>query len=556
MRMVTSTLLLAALLCAPASAQEAVVGQVIGFQDTLSLRVGDEIVHLGPGSPGYAIPAGIQAAVLAGKADLLVGSAFVKAGAGDAFVIVDSAGRAGLRVVSGVVEAQLPDGTRVDYAAGQFLPAAAAAALPAPYQPPMPAAVEPPPAAAPEAPPFDPLEALGRAFSGLSQLSRPEFKVVFDVHPYYKLEQMYDSNIYMTPPNRADGSKVGSGVVGSWITTNNLGLNFKAPLNRRHMLDGGYDASIVNYARQASGNNTVKQAVSAGYGYDGLKGVKARLSEKYLSTTDPAFSELVGREHRYQNNLDGTLDISRSRYFTYGFEGGHGWSKYINPDLAAMLNRWEAYGGLKVGVKVQPKTQVYTAYRRSVIHYTAGRAADSKSDQIGLGLDGTLTSKLKALVDLRYDRMRFDAQPAAGPKSVGNMVGTLQVNYKPSDRTNASLAFGRTLNVSTFANNDYYVATTLRLNASHTYHKVTFGLAGAFETDRYKEPAVSKASSPGTPGTLRRDDLYSAGFTVDWRVRNWMALGTSYQHMQRNSIFSGEFNYVDHHTAMFMKLSF
>jgi len=68
MRMVTSTLLLAALLCAPASAQEAVVGQVIGFQDTLSLRVGDEIVHLGPGSPGYAIPAGIQAAVLAGKA--------------------------------------------------------------------------------------------------------------------------------------------------------------------------------------------------------------------------------------------------------------------------------------------------------------------------------------------------------------------------------------------------------------------------------------------------------------------------------------------------------
>jgi len=94
----------------PACAQEQPApAQVVGFAGALTLRVNGEVVKLGPGSTGYAIPFGAQAAVLAGEAQILVGGALAKAGAGARFAVELSSGQARLAVLSGAVEAVSSD---------------------------------------------------------------------------------------------------------------------------------------------------------------------------------------------------------------------------------------------------------------------------------------------------------------------------------------------------------------------------------------------------------------------------------------------------------------
>ena len=93
----------------PACAQEPPASaQVVGFAGALTLRVNGEVVELGPGSTGYAIPLGAQAAVLAGEAQILVGGTLAKAGAGARFVVELSSGQARLAVLSGTAEAVSP----------------------------------------------------------------------------------------------------------------------------------------------------------------------------------------------------------------------------------------------------------------------------------------------------------------------------------------------------------------------------------------------------------------------------------------------------------------
>ena len=110
---------------------EGAAAQVVGFVDALTLRVDGEVVELGPGSPGYDIPSGAKATVLAGEAQILVGGALAKAGAGASFAVEQSSGQTRLAVLSGVVEAASSDNASpVPYAAGQVFPSSVTASAP------------------------------------------------------------------------------------------------------------------------------------------------------------------------------------------------------------------------------------------------------------------------------------------------------------------------------------------------------------------------------------------------------------------------------------------
>ncbi len=60
------------------------------------------------------------------------------------------------------------------------------------------------------------------------------------IHPYYQFTQIYDSNIYLVPRNHPNGTQVGGGVVGSWITRNELALELELPWRRLHNFKAGY----------------------------------------------------------------------------------------------------------------------------------------------------------------------------------------------------------------------------------------------------------------------------------------------------------------------------
>ncbi|MFH1724128.1 MAG: outer membrane beta-barrel protein [Elusimicrobiota bacterium] len=520
--------------------------QVIGFSDKLLLEVDKRPVRLAPGSSGYSLPSGARASIVEGDALLLVEETLVRADKGDSFTFLIAEGEGHMLVHAGEVEVTPRGAAAVGVGAGQFVPLTGpkAGELPAPLRPPLPE--EPAPPAA-----WDPLAGLARAFDKMARFKKPELRLVIEVHPYYGLRQTYDSNIYLVPPDRANGARTGGGVRSSWITQNNLGADFAVPFNRRNRLDVVYDSKLTTYSRQPKANNSVDQLIKVAFAHKGRRGVSMRAWETYLNTEDPAFSELVARKRRTKADLGVSVDHARSRRFVYKLSGLHVLHKYLDPSLSSNLNRFELSIEGEAGIRLQPKTRLFAAYGRQIIHYSAGARKHSKSHRFGLGVDGRLTAKLSGRVQADAQLRRYDYAPAGGDRDVRNLLTSVQLVYAPGSRTNVRIGAFRRINEATFSSNRYYVATGASLGASHTYHKLKVSIDGSLQTDRYPESSTVSGESAN-----RRDDLYGGTLSADYAVRRWLSTGIAYGRRQRHSRFSGQFNYKDDRTSFNLRVMF
>ncbi|TBR21716.1 hypothetical protein EPO15_09575, partial [bacterium] len=494
-------LLAATLLGAPALRAAEPGIAIVGFGDYLWLRVDGRTVALEPGSAAYEIPSGARTVVSQGAATLLARDALLRVDAGDDFSVSPVDGQLRLLVNSGAVEVSVPGRPVVMVAAGRFaaltgpeagtLPGTAAVMPPAVPVAAIPTApVTPPPAPEPPPPPsgeWDPLAALASGFNRLSSLRSPELKLVLELHPFYRITETYDTNIYLVPKERAGAARVGGGVVGSWITVNELGTTWKLPMSKSSTLRGNYSARASNYSSQGRTNNAVDQTVSGGYDYTGRKGVLASLTDTYVNTEDPAFSEQVARQRRMSNEIAGSLDVEHSRRLFTRLNGRHQISKYLDPTLARSLNRYEAAVGADFGVRVAPKTRVYVSYVRELTHYSAGRADNSTSHRIGLGVNGRLTSKLAGRVqgDLHY--RRYSGGSSNLKRTTTNFLAAVDLTYKATRRLDGRFGLWRALQETTFGANRYYIATGARLGLTQTFRKWALSADGSFETSRYPE---------------------------------------------------------------------
>ena len=56
--------------------------------------------------------------------------------------------------------------------------------------------------------------------------------------------------------------------------------------------------------------------------------------------------------------------------------------------------------------------------------------------------------------------------------------------------------------------------------------------------------------------SYRRDDLYQGGIWAEYDIQQWLSTGLSYVYRERDSTFSGEFNYQDSQVAWNAALKF
>lgn len=547
---------------------------IVSFGDYLWLRVDGKAVALEPGTAAYEIPVGARASVAQGAATMLLSDTLVRADAGDDFTTTYADGQVRLLVNAGAVEVSAPGRPPVLVEAGRFLPltgpqagllpgtVSAATPPPAAAQPylpvepaapvPAPVPAAPPPAVpvAPQAGDWDPLSALAAGVSKLSALGRPEFRLVLELHPFYRLTETYDSNIYLVPPDKPDGRRTGGGVVGSWITTNELGTAWKLPFSKRSELRGLYSAKATNYSKQSKTNNAVDQDVRVGYDLKGQRGGMT-LSETYLNTEDPAFSELVARQRRTMLETTASLDFERSRRFVFRLFGKHALHKYLDPTLAGSLNRYEAAMGGEAGIKLAPKTKTFLSYAREIVHYSAGRRDHSHSDRLGLGLEGEMGPRVTGRAQADVQRRRYENPPAGRPTTVTNLLTSVDLKVKAARRTDGRIRLFRAVNETTFAANRHYVATGLSLGLTHTWRKLVLSGDGSFETDRYPE-STTTASASGN----RRDDIYSYAARVEYKVRPWLSTDLGFQYLRRHSLFADQFDYSDARSSVGLKIQF
>lgn len=397
----------------------------------------------------------------------------------------------------------------------------------------------------------------------MKDFKKPNIKIgKLELHPHYKLTETYDSNIFLAPRskvlgNNADSNKAGP-VLGSWITENNLGLKASFPLTEMHKLELGYDFVWKAYKKDPRLNNTVNQAVDAAYSYKGPN-VSAKVADTYVNTVDPATSELTARQKRWQNTAtaEGEYAPEGGKLFA-GADVSQTNHKYVSQSVAlrTALNRYEQSFGVKGGYRVRPKTRVYAAYHRQIIHYSVHQSAPTKNNKahfLDFGVEGDIAPKLTGQVQTGLQYRQYDDPPAAGQKKITrNWMLATKLTYKPLERTKVDLSWTRRIEESTFLANQFYIANAASLNVTHKLpHKLTAGVNAGLEIDKYPE-----ATATGGSTANRRDDLYQTGASLDYDIQEYLRTGISYTYRTRNSRFTEQFNYNDHLTSLSLSLLF
>lgn len=529
--------------------------EIVSFGDSLELMTGRDYVHLRPGAPGRSIEPGSEVSILSGEAVMAAEGGVLRAPAGTRFVYALAEGRPSVTVTSGALEIQHADGRRQSVSAGELVlfgpPAPAAPQAPAQPEPPAPTPAAAATAVAPQ--PAVVEEAVPAEKTSLGRLLRGEKPVRFQIelHPYYSLRTLYDTNIYLVPREQPGQAPVGGGVVGSWITVNNLGVKLLFPINRRHQLEAGYDFKASHYAKQSRANNAYDQSVSAAYAFQPRRAVKLRAADSYVNTEDPAFSEIASRERRWQNDGSLRLELAPARGLVYGVDAQHTLHKYLSPTLAALLDRQESLVGGDLGMMVQPKTRVYAAYHLRRIHYSAGRQADSRTQTADLGVDGALTPKLSGRIQSGLAFRRYDALAASTIRTLTFWQASARLGYKIARTGELALTAYRSVNEATFVTNRFYVSTGGALSGRHKIKALTLGADGGAQVDRYPELVTTGGSTD-----RRLDEVYTIGTSAEYALRTWLTLAAAYTRLQRSSNFSGQFNYVSHRTSLELKASF
>ncbi len=386
------------------------------------------------------------------------------------------------------------------------------------------------------------------------------------VNPYYGVEARYEDNIYRVPKNINNHAVAGGGVRGSWIMSNNLGLKLEAPIGERNKVKAMYDVTFENYKVQPRANNAINQKVGVGYEFKGSK-LGAKLSNDYVNTQDPAFNpngtvvngSLVQRERRWQNTLAGEAEYTLADKFFAGVDAQTDRKQYLNrsggaASLANTLNTSEQTFGVKGGYKVAPKTKVFAAVHRTLLHYTEETRQDNHRDwDVDFGVEGSLAPKLKGLVQAGFNYVQFDRDTANPTRAtVSRHFQTLvKLDYAVTEKGTFVLAANRATNDSSTTGSRYFVTAGANLAYNHKFGKLSAGVNGGVQIDRYSDNITQ-----GTETKTRRDDNYTAGAKVDYKIKDWASVGGSFTRNARFSTFSRQFNYRDNITAVNAKLSF
>ena len=405
----------------------------------------------------------------------------------------------------------------------------------------------------------------------ISQFKKPNLRWgLLALHPYFGAGGSYDSNIYLQPQSHvrgqtANGGKAGP-VRGSWITDTNFGLKASLPLAERHQLSADYDFIWHDYVKDPRINNSINQTLNASYAYEGTQGLSGRVKENYLNTSDPATTELVERQQRWENTVSAQAEYRpKGGHLFAAIDGSDIMDKYISNagSIRTLMDHFTELVGVKTGWRFSPATRIYASYHRQLIHYTVHQPdpRDSRSNFVDGGVEGRIAPKLTGVIQSGAQFRAYDTASAVytgAAKNTATWMVSTALTYTPLERTSIDLLLSRNLQESTFFPSQYYVANNVGLSFKHKFPtKLTATLNMGMELDQY--PGVTPASGQGSIGGAtgkRRDDVYQIGPGLSYDIQEWLRASAGYLYRTRFSVFSEQFNYADQITTVGLKVLF
>ena len=262
-----------------------------------------------------------------------------------------------------------------------------------------------------------------------------------------------------------------------------------------------------------------------------------------------------------------------------GSAAEEGQAEEIVPEVRTGLDRLdETELGARLYYNAFPKTSFLLDYVHGWVVRDAARETtfqgDAEYDEISLGVDGELATKISGEVTLGYQRRTYDQNvPELDPEEeeaalraaealaeylneygisyeeavpddeVTEVVWTLGLRYRPTERTTIALTGRQGIDESVFSARNRYLRTGLALSAVHRFlWKVSVGLRAGYDRLEYAEPYLVFDEPPegeegrGTPRVIdRTDDQIRLGARITYDLAQWMQFGVAYDFYENDS---------------------
>lgn len=341
-----------------------------------------------------------------------------------------------------------------------------------------------------------------------------------EVHPYLGLKTILDDNIYLDAKNTKS----------SLIMTLTPGINLALPVDD-HKFGLGIHADLLNYSEKSSQNNAVHTTIDILSDLKFPVGVNFKLKDTFRNTTDPAYSELVERIKRVQNDLSADLGYTINNYISAGISYSQTSHNYEKAQYQPSLNRIESETGLTVFYSASPKTSVLVEYDLGTINYeNINNSNDSAYGQIRVGLKGKLTPKTIGILKVGQQNRKYNQLTGQDANPPTLSLSTL-TDF--SERTGLRLVANRDFIQSIYAPNPYYISTGLTIELNQ---KIVQKWAGTV-TVRYETNDYPNATTESNITKKRQDNYPQLGFGIKYDILEWVQATAGYLYKERNSNF-------------------
>lgn len=373
--------------------------------------------------------------------------------------------------------------------------------------------------------------ALGDGFS-LVDLGEG-FKIwdLVTLHPMFRIQGQYDSNIYLEPRDEKD----------DWLTSLDLGA--EAEMKTGDVLfKGGYVFNMNLFADHDEENNFNHTAI--GKVDWKLNDYEVIVQDMYKRFSNRAGTEDTTRVSRQKNILSADLLYEFNRL---SFDSGYDFiiEDYLSDEFISGAtsysdaeDRMEHVFREEMSYKILPKTSVLGEADFGIIDYDGSLNSDSYFIQALGGLKGEVLKETVASIKAGF---RFQDYDRSGDEDYASFVSRSNVTKKFGVKNTVTLTTERSVNESTYSDVNYYILHHVGLGYIHQFNdKISSHWALAYQHNRYPKQTTEEGYT-----AHRYDNIYRGAVGLRYDLRDWLSAATAYQYTERESRF-GEFDYQDH----------
>ncbi len=356
-----------------------------------------------------------------------------------------------------------------------------------------------------------------------------------EIHPSFWERLEFDDNVFQSSGKSGDERR------SDLINIYSPGLKLLLPLGgghtpdsnsgKRNHLDFDWHSDFKNYKNHAC-QNQQNHYFTGSVEFKFPRGFGITLADNYSDTEAPAGSE-TDKIHPRKTNT-GSITISSPRYFRrlINLE-----IKYENFDQdyeeksLERANRNMDTFTIKIPYKFSKKITLFPMFEYGETEYDKGILSDSTFTAFYGGGEWYATAKTTGTFRYGFKNVDYDRPTVADIKTFVLDAG-VRVDF--SKRTVLNLNLGRTQQESEFTTgSNAFVATSGHFNLTRRMsRKLTATVSGGYTKNVFRNSS-------------KKNDIYEAGFSANYNIKDWFSANFRYSYRDRNSNFDEQSNRIN-----------